>query len=110
MGVEAELEIRKGYPVLINDKSVTEFAMACSRDYLGEENTIVPEPIMGAEDFAYFLQACNGTFWQLGVGNEAKGIVHNIHSTRFDIDEEAIAIGAGFTSYLTYNYLMTNHD
>jgi amidohydrolase len=110
MGVEAELEIRKGYPVLINDKSVTEFAMACSRDYLGEENTIVPEPIMGAEDFAYFLQACNGTFWQLGVGNEAKGIVHNIHSTRFDIDEEALAIGAGFTSYLTYNYLLTNHD
>lgn len=108
MGVEAELEIRKGYPVLINDETTTDFAMRCAREYVGEENAIVPEPIMGAEDFAYFLQACKGTFWQLGVGNEAKGMTHNIHSTKFDLDEEAIAIGAGFASYLACKCLASN--
>lgn len=100
MGVEIEIEIRKGYPVLINDQTATEFAMGSSQEYLGDANTIIPEPIMGAEDFAYFLQVCKGTFWQLGVGNESKEIVHNIHSTRFDIDEEAIRIGTGFASFL----------
>lgn len=105
MGVEAELEIRKGYPVLVNDPDMTAFAMRSAEEYLGAENVIVPEPIMGAEDFAYFLQECKGTFWQLGVGNEAKGVAHNIHSTKFDLDEEAIAIGAGFASYLAFKHL-----
>jgi amidohydrolase len=105
MGVEIVVEIRKGYPVLINDKSLTEFAADCSREFLGEENTLVPEPIMGAEDFAYFLQQTPGTFWQLGVGNTEKGIVHNIHSTKFDLDEHALLVGAGFTSYLTMKFL-----
>jgi amidohydrolase len=110
MGVEAELEIRQGYPVLINDKTMTEFAAQCSEEYLGAENTLVPEPIMGAEDFAYFLQSTAGSFWQLGVGNPSKGIIHNIHSSQFDIDEEALRIGAGFTSYLTLKFLSeTSH-
>lgn len=105
MGVEAEIEIRKGYPVLINDKTMTEFAFHAAKEYVGEENALHAEPIMGAEDFAYFLQACPGTFWQLGVGNATRGIVHNIHSTQFDIDEEALRVGTGFMSYLTWKYL-----
>ncbi|ACF14148.1 amidohydrolase [Chloroherpeton thalassium ATCC 35110] len=105
MGVRAEIEIRKGYPAVVNDKNMTEFAIDLSREYLGEANTITPEPMMAAEDFAYFLQACKGAYWMLGVGNEEKGIVHNIHSTHFDIDEEALRIGTGFVSYLAMNFL-----
>ncbi|MCS7012254.1 MAG: M20 family metallopeptidase [Chloroherpetonaceae bacterium] len=105
MGVEAEIEIRKGYPVLINDKAMTEFAFKAAQEYLGEEHAVHAEPVMGAEDFAYFLQVCPGTFWQLGVGNAARGIVHNIHSTQFDIDEEALRVGTGFMSYLAWKFL-----
>ncbi len=105
MGVEAEIEIRKGYPVLINDKAMTAFAFNVAREYLGDERAIEAEPIMGAEDFAYFLRACPGTFWQLGVGNASRGIVHNIHSTLFDLDEEALRVGTGFMSFLSLKYL-----
>ncbi|MBC8045029.1 MAG: amidohydrolase [Rhizobacter sp.] len=105
MGVSAELEIRKGYPVLVNDDSMTRFAADASREYIGEMNTVEGPAFMGAEDFAYFLQACKGTFWQLGVGNRERGIVHNIHSTAFDLDEEAIRTGTGFTAYLAWKFL-----
>jgi len=105
MGVSAEVEIRKGYPAVINDKQMTELATALSKEYIGEANTITPEPMMAAEDFAHFLQACTGAYWMIGVGNKEKGIVHNIHSTHFDIDEESLRIGPGFVSYLAMNFL-----
>ncbi|KAK3582430.1 hypothetical protein CHS0354_023976 [Potamilus streckersoni] len=93
LGVNAQIEIRHGYPVLINSTDKTQFAKAAAIEFLGESNVITPEPIMGAEDFAYFLQKAPGSFWQLGVRNEAQGIVHNIHSSQFDLDEEAIRVG-----------------
>jgi hippurate hydrolase len=36
----------------------------------------------------------------LGVRNEAKGIVHQVHTPKFDIDENAIEIGMGMMAYL----------
>ena len=32
--------------------------------------------------------------------NESKGIVHQVHTPKFDIDESAIEIGAGMMAYL----------
>jgi metal-dependent amidase/aminoacylase/carboxypeptidase family protein len=93
--------------VLVNDKTMTAFAFEAAKEYLGEDRAIEAEPIMGAEDFAYFLQVCPGTFWQLGVGNAQRGIVHNIHSTLFDLDEEALRVGTGFMSFLSLKYLAT---
>ncbi|NTV45698.1 MAG: amidohydrolase [Chlorobiales bacterium] len=105
LGCTAELEIRKGFPAVINDPAMTHFAIAASEEYLGEQNTLRPDPVMAAEDFSYFLQACPGSYWQLGVSNESKGIVHNFHNTRFDIDEEALRVGSGFISYVAYKFL-----
>lgn len=105
LGVEAELEIRKGFPAVVNDKSATEFAFKASQEYMGVEQTIHAEPFMAAEDFSNFLNVVPGSYWQLGVSNAEKGIVHNIHSSKFDIDEEAIRNGMGFMSYLAIKYL-----
>ncbi|MDX2130235.1 MAG: M20 family metallopeptidase [Chloroherpetonaceae bacterium] len=105
MGVTAEVEIRRGYPALVNERDATHFAWQAAKDYLGESNAIAAEPIMGAEDFAYFLQRARGTFWQLGVGNESRGIVHNIHSSHFDIDEEALRTGTGLLTYVVRRFL-----
>lgn len=110
MGVEIDCEIRKGYPVLINDGGMTAFARAASEEFIGKADTIDAPAFMGAEDFAYFLQTVPGTFWQLGVGNAARGIVHNIHSTQFDLDEDAIRTGTGFTSYLAWKFLTGNEN
>jgi amidohydrolase/hippurate hydrolase len=103
-GVEAELEIRKGFPAVINDENATEFAFRASQEYMGTSATLHAEPFMAAEDFSNFLKHVPGSFWQLGVSNPEKGIVHNIHSSKFDLDEQAILHGIGYMSYLALTY------
>src|SRR5882724_6845157 len=53
----ADVEIRRGYPVTVNDPAFVDFARAVASDLLGAENYIDrPAPIMAAEDFSYVLQ------------------------------------------------------
>ena len=49
--------------------------------------------IMGAEDFAFFLERVPGVMIRLGIRNEEKGIVHPHHSSKFDVDEDVLPIG-----------------
>lgn len=51
-------------------------------------------PSMGGEDFASYLQKVPGAFFYLGVKNQAKGTNFTWHHPRFDLDEEALPIGA----------------
>src|ERR1022692_2745169 len=39
-------------------------------------------------------------FYRLGVRNEAKGIIHNVHTPQFNIDETAIETGIGMMAWL----------
>ena len=69
-------------------------------DYLGSENVSETELRMGAEDFGYYTQKIPGCFFRLGVGNKSKGIVHNVHTSKFNIDENAIETGMGVMAWL----------
>jgi len=104
-GAKYELEIDKGYPVLVNNPDVTAFAKTASAEFLGKRNVFHAEPAMGAEDFSYYLQKVPGTFFRLGVRNKKKGIVHNPHTAHFNVDEEAMKVGSGVLAYLAYEYL-----
>jgi len=55
---------------------------------------------MGAEDFGFYTQLVPGCFFRLGVRNEAQGVVHNVHTPLFNIDESAIPTGAGIMAWL----------
>lgn len=93
MGAEADVLIDVGYPFVDNDPDLTEAAWQLANDYWGAENVEETELRMGAEDFGYYTHVVPGCFYRLGVRNEAKGIVHNVHTPRFNIDEEAISNG-----------------
>jgi hippurate hydrolase len=67
---------------------------------MGKEQVKETELRMGAEDFGYYSQQIPGCFFRLGVRNESKGIVHQVHTPLFNIDEEAIEIGMGVMAYL----------
>jgi metal-dependent amidase/aminoacylase/carboxypeptidase family protein len=43
--------------------------------------------------------------FRLGVGNAARGIVHPVHSPRFDADEEALPIGAATLARIAMDYV-----
>ncbi len=100
MGAELDLHIDVGYPTVDNDPTFTEAAWQQANTYMGIENVSETELRMGAEDFGYYTQVVPGCFFRLGVRNEEKGIIHNVHTPKFNIDESAIEIGVGMMAWL----------
>ncbi|WP_457626862.1 M20 family metallopeptidase [Persephonella sp.] len=105
-GAAYEFDYRQGTPPVINDEKTTRFALGMMRDLLGKENVVeLPEPTMGGEDFAEYLMKVPGTFIRLGIRNEEKGIKAPLHSPLFDIDEDALPVGASVMAYLAYKWV-----
>lgn len=100
MGGYCEIEIRKGYPFLYNHPELTRRAKQAAIQYLGAENVVDLDMWLAAEDFAYYSQLADACFYRLGTRNEAKGIVSNVHTPTFDIDEAALPLGAGLMAWL----------
>jgi len=105
MGGQLDFEIRKGYPFLKNNPELTARSVAAAQSYLGAENVLDLDIWMAAEDFAYFSQEIDGCFYRLGTRNEARGITSGVHTPTFDIEEEALVIGAGLMAWLAVSEL-----
>jgi len=103
MGAEADVHIDVGYPTVDNNPMLTESAWALADAYMGAGNVLETEIRMGAEDFGYYTQQVPGCFFRLGVRNENLGIVHNVHTPKFNIDERAIQTGIGMMAWLGAN-------
>lgn len=102
---EAEIDISKGYPFLVNNDAVTERCITAAQAYLGEAQVERLPIRMTAEDFAYISQAVPSCFYRLGTGNRARGISSGVHTATFDIDEEALRTGSGLMAWLALNQL-----
>ncbi len=99
-GAKYKFEISPGYPELVNDQKITEFARKSAAEFSGRKNVFKAESFMGAEDFAYYLKKIPGTFYRIGVGNTS-----DIHTPAINLDEKALSEGAGFMAYLAWKYL-----
>ena len=102
MGATAELEIKRGYPVLYNDPALSMRTKEQLIAYLGEENIIDLDLWTAAEDFAYYTQNIPGCFYRIGTRNEAKGIIHGLHTPKFEVDESALSLSTGLMAWLAY--------
>jgi len=100
MGGECVVDIKKGYPFLVNDAEITGECRQAAIELHGAEQIEELDLRMTAEDFAYFSQHCPVCFYRLGVRNEAKGIVHSVHHPQFDVDEGALKVGMESLAYL----------
>ncbi len=105
MGGEVDFDIKKGYPFLKNDPELTQRSHQAAIAYLGEDNVLDLDIWMAAEDFAFYSQEVAGCFYRLGTRNEAKGITSGVHTPTFDIDEDALEIGAGLMAFLAVSEL-----
>ena len=103
MGADVDVRIDVGYPFLYNNVALSEEAKLVAIDYAGAKNVFETELRMGAEDFAYYAQQIPGCFFRLGAGNKAKGIMSNVHTPTFDIDESAIESGMGMMAWMAIN-------
>jgi len=105
MGGSCEVNILHGYPYLENHPELTHRSRKQAEEYLGKENVVDLDIWMAAEDFAFYSQKVDACFYRLGVRNEAKGITSGVHTTTFDIDEDALEVGSGLMAWLAVNEL-----
>ncbi len=99
-GAEIDFRVDIGYPTVDNEPVITEAAWKLADIYMGATNVEETEKRMGAEDFGYYSQVIPGCFFRLGVRNEAQGIIHNVHTPHFNIEEAAIENGVGMMAWL----------
>lgn len=95
-GVEATLRYERGYPATVNNAEKTEFAAEVARDVVGADAVACGTGReMGAEDFAYMLEARPGAYLFLGQGEGA-----GLHHPEYDFNDEVAPIGASFFARL----------
>ena len=99
-GAEIDFKVDVGYPTVDNEPVITEAAWKLADTYMGASNVEETEKRMGAEDFGYYSQVIPGCFFRLGVRNESKGLIHNVHTPHFNIEEESIENGVGMMAWL----------
>ncbi len=89
-GASAAFTYIDGYPPLVNDPGSVDLVRRAAVRELGAAAVQDIAPVMGGEDFAYYLQRVPGAFALLGIGD---GHPHPHHSARFDIDERVLPLG-----------------
>jgi amidohydrolase len=102
-GGTCDVVVDHGYPYLKNDEALTNNAFALAQEYLGENNVVEIPARMTAEDFSYYSQIIPACFYRLGTGNISKGIISQIHTPTFDVDEESIKVGVGLMAWIALN-------
>lgn len=91
-GVTASLEYDRACPPLVNAPSACEVASRVARELLGDDGVVQLPPIMGGEDFAYYLRRVPGAFAFIGNGEDCA----SLHNAAFDFNDDALPIGASY--------------
>jgi amidohydrolase len=112
-GAQCEFEFSRNYPPTINSAPEAEFARRVMADIVGEANVLAQEPTMGAEDFAYMLQAKPGAYAFISNGDGAhREIGHGggpcmLHNPSYDFNDDLIPLGATYWVQLATRWLAT---
>ncbi|WP_456433970.1 M20 metallopeptidase family protein [Thermosulfuriphilus sp.] len=90
------IEIKEGYPPVINSPAETAWAREAAQKVVGPQGVVrQPHPSLGGEDFAFYLRKVPGCFVRFGAAKTGlEGIP--AHSPRFDFDEGVLPVGASF--------------
>jgi amidohydrolase len=94
LGGRFDLNIRWGYPPVANDETASRVMVGALADLLGQPQVLEAPKMMAAEDFSMMLQAVPGCFLRLGVHNPAWEQRHFVHTPTFQLDEDALPVGA----------------
>ncbi|RKD22987.1 peptidase M20 [Ammoniphilus oxalaticus] len=92
-GAKARIEFLRGYPAVNNHAEPTKWIEEAAKPIVGADQVKPLTPIMGGEDFAYYLQKVPGTFFFVGGENSELNAVYPHHHPKFDVDERAMIIG-----------------
>ena len=109
MGATAKLWFEEGYPATINTPAHAKQCAESARKIVGDENIHrdMP-PSMGAEDFSFLLNACEGAYIWIGNGEapvNQSGSACMLHNTEYDFNDEILPLGASYWVRLVQDIL-----
>jgi amidohydrolase len=106
-GATAEVNIYPGYPVTVNDESLTRFAAPVLERVAGKDKAKTGPPSLGGEDFSYFANEVPGFFFFLGTVSEGADPAKapSNHSPNFFVDEATLPVGVRALGQLAVEYL-----
>lgn len=88
-GGSVEVKYHRGYPVMVNHDTQTEFATEVAKSVSGD---CVEAPlVMGGEDFAFMLEERPGAYILVGNGDTAA-----VHHPEYNFNDEAIPAGCSW--------------
>jgi hippurate hydrolase len=99
-GAKIDIVYERGYPVTVNHAAQTEIATRIASEVAGQANVHTVPPMMGAEDFAYMLEARPGAFIFVGNGDSA-----GLHHPAYNFNDDAIVFGTSYWIKLVENTL-----
>ncbi|MDH4427370.1 MAG: M20 family metallopeptidase [Acidovorax sp.] len=106
-----EFEFVRNYPPTINTAPEADFARKVMAGIVGDERVLAQEPTMGAEDFAYMLQAKPGAYCFIANGDgDHREMGHGggpcmLHNPSYDFNDELIPLGATYWVKLAEEWL-----
>lgn len=101
---DCQLKYESGYPAVFNHAEETDAFLEAVKTFTDENQLIEMTPIMGSEDFSYYLRERPGMFFFTGARNEDTGAHYPHHHPRFDFDEQAMVHAAKALTALVYHY------
>lgn len=92
------------YPPTVNAATTFDLVERIAIQLVGDKWQRLPYPSMGGEDFSFLARVVPATFTFLGIRNETAGSVHNLHTSRFQLDESVLPLGAALHTRFALNY------
>ena len=77
-----------------NNPYLSDLVVSAMEKVVGKENIGVMKPKLGAEDFSRYVEVKPGVLFRLGIKNAQKGITADAHEENFNLDEDALPLGA----------------
>ncbi|UED76584.1 M20 family metallopeptidase [Brevibacillus sp. DP1.3A] len=105
MGGSATVVYDRGYPAVINHEKEATIAQEAAIAAFGVGRVESMKPLMGGEDFSYYLEKVPGAYLFVGAGNPEKLATYPHHHPRFDIDEDAMLIAGELLGRTALHYL-----
>jgi amidohydrolase len=100
-----EFQLNAGYPATINSTEMSETVRRAVIEALGPDGFVTAErPVMGGEDFAYYLEKVPGCFFFLGVCPPGRDSYFALHTSQYDFPDAAIEPGIRIFASIVSNY------
>ena len=104
-GCTAELDYEALCPPTVNHAEKMPPAAAAATAVVGAENLGEVPLSTGGEDFSFMLQKKPGVFIRIGNGVAADGSFHNVHTPKYEFNDDALALGAAYWVNLVHQEL-----